>query len=160
MEVLVSRLGQFTVPVPVLKKIGVPVKDAKDLCNADFGIGEDVKNASAWRADKRLIAAMKEFGLEWAHCGKGCSSKILEIPDDVDWYVDNSHQDFECVREHHRVWGYITLEDIHRIHWRVLGPYVATVKEEKNVVEETCKPRDNSDDWMDMFPAYSDKTGA
>jgi len=53
------------------------------------------------RNDPDLIAVIEEFG-DNAH-GWAASLKIVEIPDDVDWYVEE-HDGLEHIAEKHRTW--------------------------------------------------------
>lgn len=50
------------------------------------------------RSDKDLITAVRRFG-------GGDGLKIVEIPDDVKWYVDEHEDGSEVIREKHRVWN-------------------------------------------------------
>lgn len=54
------------------------------------------------RADPRLIAAIEKVGLERAGGGH-CTMAIVEIPDDVEWYI-HEWDGLETVHEKHRTW--------------------------------------------------------
>ena len=54
------------------------------------------------RDDPALIQAVEELG-EDANSHMSCL-KIVEIPDDVDWYIYESHG-FETIEEKHRSWN-------------------------------------------------------
>lgn len=53
------------------------------------------------RADADLIAVIEEFGK--AASGNFANIAIVEIPDDVDWYIAE-HDGLEHVAETHRIW--------------------------------------------------------
>jgi len=50
------------------------------------------------RTDKDLITAVRRFG-------GGDGLKIVEIPDDVKWYIDEHEDGSEVIREKHRTWN-------------------------------------------------------
>jgi hypothetical protein len=54
------------------------------------------------RADEDLVAVVEELG-EDAN-GHSANLKIVEIPDDVDWYIDEN-DGLEHVAERHRTWS-------------------------------------------------------
>jgi hypothetical protein len=54
------------------------------------------------RDDPRLIAIIEELG---ERASPDTELKIIEIPDDVEWYVDESDCGVEFVREKHRIWS-------------------------------------------------------
>lgn len=60
--------------------------------------GEDME-----RNNPRLIAAIEKVGLEESS-GSSAELKIVEIPDDVDWYI-HEYDGMEDVYEEHRSWG-------------------------------------------------------
>jgi len=64
----------------------------------EFKLGYDNDDS---RADQDLIAAIEHFG--GAKINDYPVLKIVEIPDDVEWYIE--HRDGrESVHENHRVW--------------------------------------------------------
>jgi hypothetical protein len=69
--------------------------------NGDFGIVSD--NYEAFRADPRLIEAIETVGLDNAN-GSHAEIKIVEIPDDVEWYI-HEYDGMECVNEAHKSWS-------------------------------------------------------
>ena len=73
--------------------------DLSDKAKEILGIkyGTEIK-----RNDPRLVAIVEELGNEantW-----GSSLKIVEIPDDVDWIIED-YDGVEWVSEKHRTWS-------------------------------------------------------
>jgi len=78
-------------------------------CYGGFGLspkayrmlGTDCPDYSLDRADPKLVEVVEKLG----GAANGCNArlKIVEIPDDVTWYID-SYDGMETVRETHRVW--------------------------------------------------------
>ena len=54
------------------------------------------------RTDEDLISVIEELGNEAS--GEYGSVKVIEIPDDVDWEIDD-YDGIEAIHEKHRVWG-------------------------------------------------------
>ena len=54
------------------------------------------------RTDEDLISVIEELGVEAS--GRYGSVKVIEIPDDVDWEIDD-YDGWESIHEKHRVWG-------------------------------------------------------
>ena len=77
--------------------------------NADFDITEeDTDNPHLWRALPAVIRAAestKSIGRNvfLSDC-YGPTSKIVSIPDDVNWRIARDHTDREFVEEIHRTW--------------------------------------------------------
>jgi hypothetical protein len=69
---------------------GYDVQHYGDVCKND-------------RSNEILISILEEKGSEWC---SGIFSKlcIVEIPDDVDWYVGECEDGVEYVAERHRIW--------------------------------------------------------
>jgi hypothetical protein len=55
------------------------------------------------RASEDLIAVIEELGVESAS-GKYAEIAIVEVPDDVEWFIDE-YDGVEHVAEVHRTWG-------------------------------------------------------
>lgn len=87
-----------------LNKLGIKL-DVDDegnnyhLDNKDFGIESDDYNA--YRADKRLIEVIEKLGDE-ANT-RFSSLSVEDIPDDVDWEIDE-YDGMETIHEKHRSW--------------------------------------------------------
>lgn len=54
------------------------------------------------RADPDLVAVIEEMGQEAD--GNYANLKIVEIPDDIEWYIEEN-EGFERVAEKHRTWS-------------------------------------------------------
>ena len=54
------------------------------------------------RTNPHLISVIEEIGEEAD--GNYAQLEIIDIPDDVDWYIDD-YDGIETVREKHRSWG-------------------------------------------------------
>lgn len=79
---------------------GPKIGNSHYLSNEDFGIVDD--NYNKWRSDKRLIEAIEEVGYE--NSGDRFSEiRIVEIPDDVDWEIEE-YDGIESIHEKHRIW--------------------------------------------------------
>lgn len=71
--------------------------------NADFGLASD--NPHLWRSLPAVIkAAETTQGHAFASDCYGQTSKIITIPDDVNWRIATNHMDREFVEEVHRTW--------------------------------------------------------
>ena len=56
------------------------------------------------RSDPYLVQVVETLGEKAGH-GKRCKLKVVEIPDDVKWYIDNREQGGgEYIAEEHRTW--------------------------------------------------------
>ena len=56
------------------------------------------------RSDPDLVQVVTTLA-EKSGDGKYCILKVVEIPDDVKWYIENHHQgDGEYIAEEHRTW--------------------------------------------------------
>ena len=49
-----------------------------------------------YRTDPDLISVIEEIGQEDIH--------IIEVPDDVEWYIEECETGYEIIRERHRTW--------------------------------------------------------
>jgi len=56
----------------------------------------------SFRSDPRVIKVIDEIGCE-AASGSSCNIIIIEIPDDIDWYIEKKC--VEWIAEKHRTWG-------------------------------------------------------
>ena len=75
-------------------------EETHHFSNEDFGIESD--NYNTWRADKRLIDSIEEVG-EKNSGGRLASISIIDIPDDINWEIDE-YDGIESVHEEHRSW--------------------------------------------------------
>lgn len=92
--------GGFSVSEAVYNELGIPWDDYGYLSNEDLGI--ESNNYYKWRTDPRLIAAIEKLGLEAASGGMA-EIRIAEVPDDVDWLIEE-YDGIEHVAERHRIW--------------------------------------------------------
>jgi len=69
------------------------------LVNEEFDIISD--NSHAYRSDKRLIQVIEKIGIE--NASNNSKLIIVEIPDDVEWEIDN-YDGIETIHEKHRCW--------------------------------------------------------
>lgn len=53
------------------------------------------------RNDPRLVEVVEELGMDSHYKG---GLKIVDIPDDIEWYVDEDDTGVESVHEKHRSW--------------------------------------------------------
>ena len=73
-----------------------PNEMGKDACN--FGLTPRPED----RDDSDLVAVVEELGEKsWGDCAK---LKIVEIPDDVKWHIEE-YDGIEHVAEDHRIWS-------------------------------------------------------
>ena len=56
------------------------------------------------RTDSALVKVVETLGEKSGH-GKNCKLKVVEIPDDIKWYIDDRNQGGgEFIAEEHRTW--------------------------------------------------------
>jgi len=60
------------------------------------------ENSYAYRAYLPLIEAIEKIGV-YKSSKRSCELKIVEIPDDVDWYIYD-YDGMEQIHENHRIW--------------------------------------------------------
>ena len=102
MKIVINKcFGGFGVTEAVFKELGKNWTGYGYLCNEYFNIDSDDYNA--YRAHPDLIRAIEIVGIE-ASTGELAELEILEIPDDVDWYIDE-YDGNESIHERHRSWG-------------------------------------------------------
>jgi hypothetical protein len=101
----------------LLTRLGIEFEKAKDDTYKSLGIthyyrkgmvDQDEGYLSPYdfthnRASEDLIAVIEEMGVEKAS-GKYAELKIVEIPDDVKWHIDE-YDGIEHVAENHRTWS-------------------------------------------------------
>ena len=75
------------------------VYDNGDVCNTDYGFIDDIP-----RDDKILVEVVKKLGKKAN--GYLSSLKIVKIPDDVEWEIEE-YDGMEWVTEKHRKWYWI-----------------------------------------------------
>jgi len=104
MEIVINKCyGGFGISEAVIKELGTlgtKMHFYGMLANEDFGIEDG--NEGAYRADPRLIAAVKKIGLENSS-GPYAELEIACIPDEVEWEICE-YDGMESIREVSRVW--------------------------------------------------------
>lgn len=101
MKIVINKcFGGFGVSKAVYKELGFKWNGYGYLSNDDFGIKDD--NYYAFRSDKRLVNAVEKVGEEKSS-GDLAKLRIVEIPDDVKWEIDE-YDGIETVHEQHRSW--------------------------------------------------------
>lgn len=90
--------GGFNLSQKVIDELGLNYSCPD---NEDFNIESD--NYNAYRSDPRLITAIEKIGLKNSN-GDFAKLKIIEIPDDIDWEIDE-YDGVETVHEKHRSWS-------------------------------------------------------
>jgi len=93
-----SCYGGFSVSEAVYEKLNIPYDGYGYISNEDLGI---TGGLHAYRVDARLIAAVEELGRDAS--GRLADLEVVEIPDGVDWYIDE-YDGIETIREKHRSW--------------------------------------------------------
>lgn len=102
MKIVINRcFGGFCVSRAVFEKLGMEWDGYGYICNQELGIESD--NYYEYRTDTRLIAAIEDVGAK-AASGDSAQLKIVEIPDNVEWEIDE-YDGIETVREVSRSWG-------------------------------------------------------
>jgi hypothetical protein len=103
MKVVINKCyGGFSLSEAVYNELGIPYDGYGYLENADLGIVAEGK-FYAYRSDERLIAAIEKIG-EKKSGGRSAELKVVEIPDDVEWYLEE-YDGREWVSESHRTWS-------------------------------------------------------
>ena len=100
-EVL-KRMGYENIKYLNNKKEEVPLDSGSWFCNF-YSNGEYVSmRRTDDRTNPHLIGVIEEMGEEAD--GNFASLEVIEIPDDVSWYIDD-YDGMETIRENHRSWG-------------------------------------------------------
>jgi len=84
----------------------IPINNPEMEPYFEYAIDEDKNNlflpTKIDRTDPALIQVVEEMGREVN--SDGASLKIVEIPDDVDWQIENYNYETEWVAEKRRIW--------------------------------------------------------
>ena len=103
MKIAVNKCyGGFSLSKKVYDKLGIKWDGYGHLDDKDFGIIES-NNYYAYRADPRLIKAIEEIGVDDSAGDVHASIEIVEIPDDVDWDIED-YDGLETVYDRKRRW--------------------------------------------------------
>ncbi len=101
MKTVISvTFGGFSVTKPVFDELGLEWNRFGYLRNEQFHIDSD--NPDAYRSDLKLIAAIEKVGTKESS-GPHARLRIVEIPDDIMWYI-HEYDGNESVHEAHRIW--------------------------------------------------------
>ena len=101
MKVVINKCyGGFGISAAVRKELGLPKSEYCSIYNEDLGIKSS--NYNAIRSDKRLINAIEKIGIENSH-GDHAKLKIVEIPDGIDFYIDD-YDGIESIHQTHQSW--------------------------------------------------------
>ena len=110
MEVVINKsFGGFSVSNEALQQFiamkGIKIVEEKNELN--WPVDETGKiwttySLKEYRCDPDLVAIVREQGKEASgHCA---NLKIVEIPSDVHWYVEE-YDGLESIHEEHRIWS-------------------------------------------------------
>lgn len=97
--VINTRHSGFSLCREICNKLDIPIPYYPE--NEDFGI--DSINPHAYRAHPTLIKAIEDWGEQFAG-GHMAELEIIEIPDDVNWVIEE-HAGKEHIAEVHRRWS-------------------------------------------------------
>lgn len=101
MKIAINKCyGGFGLSQAVYKELGIEWDGYGYLTNEDLGIKSD--NQEAYRSDPRLISAIEKIG-EKESSGSMSAIRIVDIPDDVQWEINN-YDGIETIHEKHRSW--------------------------------------------------------
>ena len=101
MKIVINKCyGGFSVSEAVYNELGIKWDGYGYLDNEKFGIKDN--NYMAYRTNDKLIAAVEKIGEEKAS-GNFAELRVVEIPDDIEWEIDE-HNGVESVHEQHRSW--------------------------------------------------------
>jgi len=95
-----SCYGGFSVSKAVYKELKLKWDGYGYPDNDDFKIKSN--NYNAYRADLRLIKAIKKIGLKESN-GTHSELEIVEIPDGTDWGI-SEYDGIETIEERHKTW--------------------------------------------------------
>lgn len=99
--VINNSFGGFEISKAVYLEMNLLWKKHGYLKNEDFGVSSI--NEHAYRAHPKLISAIEKIGVQRSS-GIFSELKIIEIPADVEWGIDE-YDGIETVHEKHRSWG-------------------------------------------------------
>ena len=102
MKVVINRCyGGFSLSREALQLLFDRTEDIYVFVhNEDFGI--ESGNHYAYRTDPRLVEVVEKLGQ--AASGSVADLQVVEIPDDIDWVIEE-YDGLEWVAESHRTWS-------------------------------------------------------
>ena len=90
-----------------LKGYKLIIDGNKDFCTFYKNEESEENIIDDWtfdRSDPDLVKVVETLGEKSGH-GKNCKLKVVEIPDDIEWYIDSREQGGgEFIAEEHRTW--------------------------------------------------------
>ncbi|MFA5048596.1 MAG: hypothetical protein WC516_06250 [Patescibacteria group bacterium] len=102
MEIVINACyGGFSVSKAVYDELGLKWDGYGYIDGETLGLKD--KFGDSYRTNKQLINAIKKVGLKKAS-GKFASLKIIEIPNNIEWEIDE-YDGIETVHEKHDVWS-------------------------------------------------------
>ena len=102
MKIVINKCyGGFSLSKKVYKALNIKWDGYGYIQNKDLNIKSD--NWKEYRTDKKLIKAIEKIGLKQSS-GTHAELEIIEIPDDVDWEIDD-YDGIESVIDKKRHWG-------------------------------------------------------
>ena len=72
----------------------------------DLGLKLGPQSGFKCRSDPLLVQIVEELGDEASVPDRLGALKILEIPDNIDWFIESYDDGTEWIAEKHRTWGY------------------------------------------------------
>jgi len=101
MKIAINRCyGGFGLSEALFNELGIPWDGYGKLRNESFAIEDDYNYR--YRAYPKLIAAIEKVGEEQSN-GKYAEVRIINIPDGVEWVIDE-YDGYEEIHEAHRRW--------------------------------------------------------
>lgn len=92
MKVVINHcFGGFSLSEAAYKELGIPWDGYGYLTGLDIP-----------REDPRLVACVEKLGAKAN--GQHAQLSVVEIPDDVEWFIDD-YDGNEIIHEQHRTWG-------------------------------------------------------
>lgn len=109
MKIVINKCyGGFGVSKAIYDKLGLKWDGYGYLDNSSFGIKDN--NYNAYRSDEKLIKAIEKIGAKKSS-GEMAELRIVTIPDDVDWEL-NEYDGIETIHEVHRSWQLTKRRDV------------------------------------------------
>jgi len=96
--VINGRYGGFSLSLEAAKELGLSIRphQQKSGTVADYELPKSLK-----RDDPRLVEVVEKLGSKAS--GRGAQLKVVEVPEDVEWTVEE-YDGLEHVAERHRTW--------------------------------------------------------
>ena len=102
MKIVINiTFGAFEVSKALYKELGLEWDGYGFLNNEMFGIKSE--DYYAYRTAPELIEAIEKIGVKES-TGELSKLKVIKIPDDVEWYIQN-YDGNETIHKKHRIWS-------------------------------------------------------